>query len=347
MKREPNLKSPCRSLKNSGPPQHGGSAARSGSWLHPARAAELLIHELAIIAMRGRKLVRQLNSTDPLEILPHLTLLVLLLNAFDQWYSQVPLVLLSALGFMYPRSLRCTRFWCLATALYAAGIFLNWASCDNHKYLICYWCLALCTVFELPRSRRSFALAVNARLLIGLCMALAVFWRTVSDCYHDGSFFHYALLVDPRFADLAGWIADAPAAVLAENRQLRHLLTQGYLYGVEVNRIALTDAPGLKTLGLVLTWWTLLLESAIAALFFWPDGRRAAVARNCLLLLFGLSTYTVATVRGFGWILMLLGLAQCSDREKRFRVAYLAMFLLIQAYLLPYQLIIDWLLGRA
>jgi hypothetical protein len=57
--------------------------------------------------------------------------------------------------------------------------------------------------------------------------------------------------------------------------------------------------------------------------------------RNAALLLFAATTYFVAPVRGFGWMLMLLGLAQCRDDQRYVRLAYLAALVLIQAYTLP------------
>jgi len=62
---------------------------------------------------------------------------------------------------------------------------------------------------------------------------------------------------------------------------------------------------------------------------------RWATARNALLLLFAVTTYVIAPVRGFGWMLMLLGLAQCDDSNRPFRPLYLAAIVLVQAYTLP------------
>jgi hypothetical protein len=52
--------------------------------------------------------------------------------------------------------------------------------------------------------------------------------------------------------------------------------------------------------------------------------------RNIILLLFTVTIYAVAPVKGFGWILMLSGIAQSHEDEKAFRIAYLLTFLLIQ-----------------
>ena len=110
-----------------------------------------------------------------------------------------------------------------------------------------------------------------------------------------------------------------------------------------MNRVTLSESSGSRLLAGALTWWTLLLEGSIALMFLWPDSRRSAIIRNCMLLGFGVTTYAVAHVRGFGWMLMLLGLAQCTDRDKEFRAAYFAVFLLIQAYMLPLEPLVDWL----
>ena len=58
--------------------------------------------------------------------------------------------------------------------------------------------------------------------------------------------------------------------------------------------------------------------------------------RNLALLFFAISTYSIATVKGFGWILMILGYAQTEENESRARLGYLAVFILLQLYKLPY-----------
>jgi hypothetical protein len=70
-----------------------------------------------------------------------------------------------------------------------------------------------------------------------------------------------------------------------------------------------------------------------------------ATARNAALLFFAATTYFVAPVRGFGWMLMLLGMAHCRDDQRHLRLAYLAALVLIQAYTLPVGAIMN-LVGR-
>lgn len=43
-------------------------------------------------------------------------------------------------------------------------------------------------------------------------------------------------------------------------------------------------------------------------------------------------TYAVATVDGFGWLLLAMGAAQCRLEQRRTRLAYVAVFVLILLY---------------
>ena len=67
-----------------------------------------------------------------------------------------------------------------------------------------------------------------------------------------------------------------------------------------------------------------------------------APARDVLLIVFAVTTYLVATVKGFGWLLMIMGIAQ--TERIWVRVGYFATFLLIQAYTMPYEQVINRLL---
>src|SRR5436190_1875544 len=78
------------------------------------------------------------------------------------------------------------------------------------------------------------------------------------------------------------------------------------------------------------TWGTLALEAAIAALSLAPlPGRVAEGLRHAALLAFCLTTYALAPVAGFGWILVALGAAQCRPESQRLRAAYVATYALV------------------
>ncbi len=90
------------------------------------------------------------------------------------------------------------------------------------------------------------------------------------------------------------------------------------------------EPASLRLAAHLLTGWTAALETALAVAFLWPVGRGPSPARHALLLLFCVTTYAVATVEGFGWLLLAMGAAQCE--APRLRAAYLAAFLLVLVY---------------
>lgn len=277
-------------------------------------------------------------NLDPLMVLPPLTLLHLLVHAPHAWYLSLVLIPLFALGLTFRPWLINPPFWYLTALLLGTTIYFNWESSDNHKYLFVYWCLALCSTFSLPRHQWSEALTRTSRLLIALCMILATAWKAATPEYMDGRFFTFELLADDRFANFAHWMTGIPTATLELNRELRSLLTSNSAGWTPT--VQLGGAEQVASLALFLTWWTVIIEGIIGVMFLLPAGKWTNRIRNGLLILFAATTYSVAPVRGFGWMLMLLGLAQCpapSDNkdEVKFRWAYLAGLLLIQAYMVP------------
>jgi hypothetical protein len=291
---------------------------------------------------------RLLSRLDfpPRRVLPLLTVVLLLTAAPEAWYLRGPLVALFAVGVVYRRWLYRPPFWYAVATLLGTTVYLNWESSDNHKYLFVYWCLALCAAFSLPRPQQAAALAAGSRWLIGLCMLLAVAWKLAMPDYRDGSFFQFTLLTDERFAHFAAAACGIAPQTLADNRQLVSLLTSGHLQGAALDSVVLTASPAVGRIALAMTWWTVLIEGLLAAAFLAPDRRGSALARNTLLLIFAATTYFLAPVRGFGWMLMLLGLAQCGQRDRGFRPLYLAAIVLIQAYTLPVTSVVQRLLGE-
>ncbi|QDU26322.1 hypothetical protein ETAA8_14000 [Anatilimnocola aggregata] len=276
---------------------------------------------------------RRWLALDPLVILPPLTILHLLVHAPQAWYLSVLLVPLFALGLIFRRWLHAPAFWYVTAMLLGATVYFNWESADNHKYLFVYWTLALCCTFSLPKSEWGESLARTSRLLIALCMILATVWKITTPQYIDARFFTFELLVDERFAHFTSWTTGVPLSTLAENRDLREQLIRGHFPGL--TQVTLAGGAQVAPLAMFLTWWTVLIEGLLGILFFLPKSNRIKHTRNALLILFAVTTYSVAPVRGFGWMLMLLGLAQCEYEDRTYRWGYLAALLLIQAYTIP------------
>jgi hypothetical protein len=286
-------------------------------------------------------LAAMLVKVPLLQLLPYLTFLSLVVAAWGFVTTYALVLLLCLLGMCFRPLIHRQAYWFALASIVSLGNYLTWYSADNHKYLMAYWCVALGCVHAVPQERRSHVLTINARLLLGLCMAFATGYKVLTPSYIDGSFFRYRLLSDKRFKYVACHPGNVPLQTWRENRREEDKLVQGYIYGQPVDTVQLIDSPRLRILALGMTWWALVIEGGLALLFLWP-GERPALWRHRLLLLFVCTTYAIAPVIGFGWLLVLLGIAQVPESSRRLRAAYLGAFLLIPAYALPYQ----WVLSR-
>jgi hypothetical protein len=169
--------------------------------------------------------------------------------------------------------------------------------------------------------------------LIGLCFLFAALWKGISGDFLDGSFFHYTFLTDPRFRGVTEAVGGVPPAVFRENERAISDLNR---FDSLLMAVHLQDTPRLIWLAQFFTWWTVAIEGLIALMFLWPEGKSISRWRDLALIVFVLSTYSVATVVGFGWLLIVMGLTQVSFRVKYLRPAYLIMFLLLPIYEIPF-----------
>ncbi len=83
--------------------------------------------------------------------------------------------------------------------------------------------------------------------------------------------------------------------------------------------IALHTSPRVILVAKIAAWWAWALEAFLAVAFLWPGERGVARARHAALVVFALTTFTLPTLAGFGWLLVAMALAQCGGRA---RVAY-------------------------
>ena len=58
--------------------------------------------------------------------------------------------------------------------------------------------------------------------------------------------------------------------------------------------------------------------------------------RNFLLVAFCCTTYPIATVMGFGWVLCILGFVQCEKSERSGRIVFLVTFIMMQIFSIPW-----------
>ncbi len=272
---------------------------------------------------RAASWLRELAEIDRRVLAVRVTLLLLLLNPGLGWSERVPVLILAGAGLLAPGLASRPGLWlalCVATGW---RVVQGWPLSDNHDYLTSLWCLALatCLVAETPRP----ALATTARWMLGLTFLFATLWKGVlSPDFVDGTFFRVTLLEDDRFTNFAIVVGGMSDALFDANDEAlaRHA------EGVPWDESGFVEPTAGRRAAGLLTAYTLAIEGGLAVAFLWPGGARI---RDALLVLFAVSTFSVASVAGFGWLLMALGIAQCDERLAP-RLAYLGAFFLILVY---------------
>lgn len=255
-----------------------------------------------------------------------LTLLLIIFAGWGEYYQRLPLVCLAGLGLALPPLLRTPWLWLGIGGLLTWYLVGAWPAPDNHVYLTIYWCvaIALANACRIPLA----ALSVSARWLIGLCFSFAVLWKLVLSGgeFISGATFQMVFLTDPRFTDFTlvfGGLDEQ--TLLAQRDVLRGLPFEGF----EAMELGSDRLAGLAR---GFSYWTLLIELALCVSFLAQPGSFPWQWRNWLLAVFMVSTYSLATVAGFGWLLAAMASAQCDAEEDGWRKAFIALFFLVLVY---------------
>jgi hypothetical protein len=278
--------------------------------------------------MRLRSWLVPGGPTEPIDIALRLTLIVLLLRPMGPWFVGAFVLLLALVGLL-GAGLRAPATWLALAALIATRLVVEWPLPDNHVYLLAYWCLGIGIGLRLGEPSR--AIAQTGRQLLALAFVFAVLWKAVlSPDYRDGRFFAVTLLTDERFVDSVQLLAGLSEAQLDESREYLRPLPEG---AELLHPPQLHATPRFHRLVQATTWGGLALESVVAILWLAPiRGRALLLARHGAILLFCLATYAVAPVAGFGWLLLIMGLANSAVRQRALRAAYVATFGVVLLY---------------
>lgn len=268
---------------------------------------------------------------DAVDLALRLTLLDLLLHPIGPWAIRPVLLSLAGGGLLVPGWLRRPVLWFVLAGLTATRFISDWPLADNHAYLISYWCIAI--GISLVVRDTSHCLAQNGRLLIGLVFAFAVLWKLwLSPDFIDGTFFRVTMLRDPRFNEWTQLTTGLTADEIEIQREGldRHLDAPPFeIEPGEPLPARLEWVADLSTI------WTAAIELWIAVAFlWWRDGWLSRI-RHGLLIVFCATTYAVATVEGFGWVLIAMGVAQCGSISTRAGRSYV-----IPSYVACYALIL-------
>jgi hypothetical protein len=256
-----------------------------------------------------------------------LTAIVLLLRPLDVWWVTA-IVLTAACLSLLSRTVRCAPLtWILLALFVGARIVVLWPLSDNHIYLLAYWCLAI--GLALSSAAPAATLSASSRWLLGGAFAMAVLWKAVlSPDYVDGRFFRVTLLTDQRFADAALVFGGLSRDQMAQNRAFLDPLPNG---AELLTPPPFVEPPRLRAFAALTTWSGLILEGLIALTCLIPLPR-LDIARHALLLAFCITTYALAPVAGFGWLIATMGLAQSHPRQRLLLGAYVAVFIVILMY---------------
>lgn len=256
-----------------------------------------------------------------------LTAIILLLRPLDVWWVTAIVLTAACLSLLSRIVRRAPLTWILLALFVGARIVVLWPLSDNHIYLLAYWCLAI--GLALSSTAPAATLSASSRWLLGGAFAMAVLWKAVlSPDYLDGRFFRVTLLTDQRFADAALVFGGLSRDQMARNRAFLEPLPNG----AELLRPPpFVEPPRLRAFAAVTTWSGLILEGLIALTCLIPL-TRLEMTRHALLLAFCITTYALAPVAGFGWLIATMGLAQCRPHQRLLRGAYVAVFILILIY---------------
>jgi hypothetical protein len=250
---------------------------------------------------------RSLNRLGSTELALRLTCVALLLHAPGN--AKLAVTTLALAGLVVPGLVRQPLFWFAVVALRMFWHFPgSWFRTDNHQYLLVYWCAAI--GLALLTDDFEETLRRTAGWLIGLTFTFATLWKIISPDFLSGAFLHYTMIADSRFAEFADTVGGLAPDLFSANRSAVSSLRNASSDGVSV---VLNDTARLAAFGPILAWWTVIIEGLVALSFLL---RRSALWRwrHAVLLVFIVTTYPIATVVGFGWLLVAMGVANLDRR---------------------------------
>lgn len=283
-------------------------------------------------------LTRVISSDQYENIILLMTLIMVLLYMQHSRILMGVIILFVPVAILFTRVLKSSHYWAILTIFIIVGFYQLIHSADNHTYLTVYWIIAIALSFQTKQRMESISL--NARLLIGLCFGFATIWKILSPEFIDGTFFHFTFLTDPRFFDIAELIAGITPDIRHANLDSYNMIKSS----TERKEIVqLISPPSLSTLSIFIAYWTVVLEGWIAVAFLAPVDSKISKYRDIPLLIFMITTYPIATVRGFATLLAVMGFAQCRGNNSKMRIIYLFIFLLVPIFSLPIvRMIIDF-----
>jgi len=285
-------------------------------------------------------LIESIQQMELVQLVSLLTLFLAVIFPFDHWIFIITARVCLFLFLVFPIIIRKPAFWA-ALALSATVVtILEWATTDNHKYLLLYWLwvMVFCHAAIDPDQKRR-VLIFNARFFLCFVFLAAVAQKLSSPSYRSGEMFEFFLYCDPRFTAFGKLVGIDPTVPDAVQKVLDFFKSP--FSQVINNDLLLPGTDRARIVALVLTFWDLSLQSLIGVLFLLRRTLTDKIA-HFLLLFFVFTTYLPAPVFGFGWILAIMGFTLAKDKFPRIAGAYFVSFFAILLYQLPWR---EWVLG--
>ena len=287
-------------------------------------------------------LIKSIHQLELVQLVSLLTLFLAVIFPFDHWLFTMTARVCLFLFLVFPIIIRKPAFWA-ALALSATVVtILEWATTDNHKYLLLYWLwvVLFCHAAVDPDQKRR-VLVFNARFFLCFVFLAAVAQKLSSPSYRSGEMFEFFLYCDPRFTAFGKLVGINPAVADAVQNVIDFFKSP--FSQVINNELLLPGTDRARIVALVLTFWDVSLQSLIGVLFLFRRNFTDKIA-HLLLLFFVFTTYLPAPVFGFGWILAIMGFTLAKDVFPRIAGAYFVSFFTILLYQLPWR---EWVLGSS
>lgn len=266
-----------------------------------------------------RRLIADLRN--PFDLAAGLSLIVLVLPAGRLGVvGTVVTGIAAAVVLITPRLRRSPWPWLAFAVLHGAFYLDAWYRLDNHDLLVAWWALALAVAAWVRRPGRDVALAIQARWILGVVFGVAALWKLLSGQFVDGSFFTHALLVDPRFREVAALLTSLTSEQVAATA---NATWQG-IWAVNPATVELAHVSAVSGPARVFTAWGVVVEATIAIGMLGPDRPAWRRFRHLALAAFMLTTYAVVPVLRFALLLGALGVAQAGD-DARWRWMFVAL----------------------
>ena len=273
-----------------------------------------------------QNILKKFGNIDFYNLALRLTLLDLILRPIGSWEIRVPVLIASILGLVIPGLLKNPAIWFLLTGFTLSRVIVDWPLSDNHAYLMFLWCFA---IFISALKKDKILLTKNARLMIGLVFVFAFIWKAfLSPDFLDKRFFSVNMIEDPRFSEFTQVTCNISKDDLDYFRDYVKQHVDGNLVFAEVINFNLKC---INKIAGFLTYYTIVLELLVALFFLIPKKISISKYRDYFLILFCISIYSVATVEGFGWLLIAMGISQ-SDNKKLPILLYILSFFIILFY---------------